>query len=187
MNADVLMFYSKSRDSEAGKGANEYVKDPSLYYALSRIKDWRKVLSNFHMHPFTFNQREYNSIEHAFQAEKIRLASEEAASRFEIGNYIGDQDASVAQKNRKLVRLSPELLRKWNSVKTKKMADIAHEKYNQCPFAMHVLILTRQAQLWHIVMRSKYPVRFTHLENIRLVESARTEGIDGPQNTGPEY
>lgn len=163
------MFYSKSKDVKAGKGVNEYVENESEYLELNGVKDWRRVLSNFHMHPFTFEGREYNSIEHAFQAEKIRLVNGEAASRFEIGKDIGDQDASVAQKNRKLVKLDPVAISEWNKIKDKKMADIALEKYRQCPFAMHVLMLTNHAQLWHIVMRSKHPVRFKHLEIIRSV------------------
>lgn len=46
------------------------------------------------------------------------------------------------------------------------MAEIARAKYSQCADARRVLLATRNAQLWHIVPRSK-PVRFHHLEAIR--------------------
>ena len=39
---------------------------------MERIKDWRKVLSNFHVAPFILDDNEWNSVEHFFHAVKFR-------------------------------------------------------------------------------------------------------------------
>ena len=61
---DKLLFYSKSADKATGKGSNEIVQDASLYTQLNDIKDWRKMLSNFHMCVFKYDGYTYNTIEH---------------------------------------------------------------------------------------------------------------------------
>jgi len=68
---DKLYYYSKSANKPVGKGVNEYIKDISKYKKLSEIKNWRKILSNFHKYTFTYENKNYNSVEHAFQARKI--------------------------------------------------------------------------------------------------------------------
>jgi ribA/ribD-fused uncharacterized protein len=165
---DKLYFYSKSKDEIPGKGANEHVDVPDDYAELAKIKDWRKVLSNFHVCPFKYQGKTYRTIEHVFQAMKIALADKEKALHFtvESGHEIGQGDGGVAQKNRKLVKLTPQHLAHWDKIKAQVMHDAAVEKYKACTEARKVLKATKCAQLWHIVMRSK-PVRFIHLENIR--------------------
>ena len=95
---DVLAFYSKSRDIAPGKGAQENTSD--TYEDLASIKNWRKILSNFHCYPFKYGDYTYNSIEHVFQAIKIKLAAEEKAKWFtlESGHEIGQGDGALAQK-----------------------------------------------------------------------------------------
>jgi predicted NAD-dependent protein-ADP-ribosyltransferase YbiA (DUF1768 family) len=167
---DKLYFYSKSRDVYPGKGANEQVKDESLYAELSAFKDFRRILSNFHVCPFKFEDLTYNSIEHAFQAKKIELVDPEKAKWFttESGHKIGQGDGSMAQKNRKLVVLPPADLKKWNQSKMQIMKRISIAKYFECEEAKKVLLATKQAQLWHIVSR-KPAMRFVHLEEIRTM------------------
>ena len=166
---DRLSFYSKSRDSKAGKGANEYVENGMLYENLNKIKDWRKVLSNFHYYPFVYEGHTYNTIEHVFQAKKIELADKEKALWFtvESGNEIGQGDGEIARKNRKLVKLDNALLVEWGKIKDQIIKDAAVQKYLVCEEARNVLIETKEAQLWHIMPRAK-PIRFTHLEEIRV-------------------
>lgn len=168
MSIDKLFFYSKSRDAAPGKGANEHVSNPEEYQTLDNIPHWRKVLSNFHYCPFKYNGYTYNTIEHVFQAEKIRLANPEKSYWFtvESGHEIGQGDGALAQKNRKLVRLTSEQLAEWNQIKHDIMESAAIEKYKTCSHARKVLRATRDAELWHVVSRQK-PTRFTHLERIR--------------------
>lgn len=170
MTTDVLAFYSKSRDALPGKGAHERIACPARYEELSRTPHWRRILSNFHVAPFVFQDdgRTYNSIEHAFQASKIMLADPERAALFSLdsGHEIGLGDGAVAQRNRKLVTLGPAVLDAWARISGEVMARAAACKYAQCPEARAVLGATLDAELWHIVSR-KEPTRFLHLEAIR--------------------
>jgi ribA/ribD-fused uncharacterized protein len=165
---DRFYFYSKSRDAKPGKGTNEYVHDSSVYEKLGKIKDWRKVLSNFHLYPFEYEGYTYNTIEHVFQAKKIELVDAEKALWFtlESGHEIGQGDGEVARKNRKLVTLNQDELREWGKIKDQIMFEAEVHKYKSCVLARHVLEETKNAELWHVVPRSK-PIRFIHLEIIR--------------------
>ena len=165
---DSFSFYSKSADKKPGKGVNEFVSIPEKYIEISKIKDWRKVLSNFHVSPFVFEGKRYNTIEHVFQSKKIALVDPAKADFFtlESGHEIGQGDGSVAQKNRKLVVLQKPELDTWFRISGNVMEKAAIAKFTQCPEAMYVLKLTGDAELWHIVSRKK-PVRFLHLEKIR--------------------
>jgi ribA/ribD-fused uncharacterized protein len=165
---DKLFFYSKSRNVLPGKGANESVQDINMYPNLCKIKDWRKVLSNFNVHPFEYEGKTYNSIEHVFQAKKIELVDKEKSLLFtvESDSEIGKGDGEIARKHRKLVKLDKDMLYKWSQIRDKIMEDAATCKYQSCEEARNVLIATNQAELWHIVSRSN-PVRFEHLERIR--------------------
>lgn len=165
---DKFYFYSKSKDVKPGNGVNEIVFDIGIYDELSKIKDWRKILSNFHVYPFEYNGYTYNTIEHAFQAKKIELVDKEKSLWFTIEseNEIGKGNGEIARKNRKLVKLNKDMLEKWSTIRDNILEDISIQKYKQCDIAKNVLKLTKNAELWHIVSRSK-PIRFEHLERIR--------------------
>jgi predicted NAD-dependent protein-ADP-ribosyltransferase YbiA (DUF1768 family) len=167
---DCFYFYSKSVDKKPGKGVNEFVEDPDVYQELSMVKHWRRILSNFHVSPFMFNGKTYNSIEHVFQSKKIALVDPVKADYFtlESGHEIGQGDGGMAQKNRKLVILSKSDIAKWFQISTHIMEQASFAKYQQCPDALATLKLTGEAELWHIVSRKK-PVRFEHLEKIRYL------------------
>jgi predicted NAD-dependent protein-ADP-ribosyltransferase YbiA (DUF1768 family) len=72
MEEDKLFYYSKSANKQAGKGVNEFVSNYNEYDKLNKIKDWRKMLSNFYVANFTYNAKTYYTVEHAFQAKKNR-------------------------------------------------------------------------------------------------------------------
>lgn len=167
MEQPKFFFYSKSRDCLPGKGANE-TGNPDDFQELRKIKDWRKILSNFHVSPFEWNGRTWNSIEHAFQATKIALADPDKAFLFtmESQSELGLGDGAMAQKNRKIVKLSKEQIRQWGAQSSFVMEDIARSKYMQCELAATVLQHTKDAELWHIVSR-KPATRFEHLERLR--------------------
>ncbi len=175
-----IAFKSNSADKKPGKGVHECISDPTAYKPLESIKDFRKYLSNFDSSvsfvwqgpfdkPYTFR-----SIEHAFQAAKIHIANPVAALKFtvESGDAIGLGDGALAQKKRKLVKLTPEQLIVWSGMSIETMKSIAIAKYTQNPgsIASTVLKNTKDAELWHIVTSRGKPselVRFEHLEYIR--------------------
>jgi predicted NAD-dependent protein-ADP-ribosyltransferase YbiA (DUF1768 family) len=169
MSVDKLYFHSRSKDAEPGVGVNEFAKDENAYEELKKIKDWRKVLSNFHFCPFTYKGFTYNTIEHVYQSQMIGLVCPEKAYLFtlESGDEIGKGDARVARKNRKMVKLDKIMLAKWEGMIDDVQYEAALSKYNTCPEALKILRATGEAELWHLVCRSKTHIRFTHLERLR--------------------
>lgn len=168
---DRFVFYSGSADKAPGRGVNE-IGDPSKYKELSKIKDWRKVLSNFHVFPFKYDGNTWNSIEHVFQSKKIKLVDPIRSFEFTIesGSEIGLGDGKVAQRNRKIVVLSGEQLKIWDGMKDRIMSEAAIEKYKVCCEALNILKLTNEAELYHIERSRGKPsklVHFKHLEEIR--------------------
>lgn len=170
----TFVFYSGSADAKPGKGVNEYV-DPDMiskYAPLSKEKDWRRVLSNFDVCPFVFEGKTYRTIEHVFQSKKIALADPGEADKFtvESGHPIGQGDGAVAQKNRKLVKLTLPQLQQWDDMKDDVMERATVAKYAQCPEKLRILKLTDGATLLHLMKVRGKPsnlVRFEHLERIR--------------------
>jgi predicted NAD-dependent protein-ADP-ribosyltransferase YbiA (DUF1768 family) len=165
---DKLCYYSKSRNVAVGKGKNEFVNDISVYEELNKIDNWRKILSNFYTEPFLYENKRYNSIEHAFQAKKTALVDKEKAEYFTIdsNHHIGLGDGSVAKKNNKLVILNKEQLKYWNTNKDKIMTDITYQRILQSNTYKNVLKLTKKAELWHVMVR-KGIVRNKYLEDLR--------------------
>lgn len=165
---DKIYYYSKSRDVTVGNGIHEYIQNPKDYHILNNIPNFRKILSNFHVFPFKYGNYYYNTIEHAFQSEKMRLVDENIAFNFtyDAANVIGMGDGLLARKNRKLIKLNTDQLNHWNSIKDEIMKNITEEKIKQCEIYKTVLLATNSAQLWHIIMRGK-PVRNIYLEQIR--------------------
>ncbi len=170
---DRFVFYSRSADKKPGKGANE-IGDPNRYKELSDVKDWRKVLSNFHVHPFKYDGYTWNTIEHVFQSKKIGLVNPDMAFQFtrESGSALGMGDGLMARKNRKLVVLSSDQLKVWDEMKDCIMREAAIEKYKACGEALRILKLTGEAELYHLEVARGKPsklVRFGHLEYIRTL------------------
>eukprot|EP00466_Bigelowiella_natans_P004584 jgi/Bigna1/79980/fgenesh1_pg.66_\ len=183
---DVLRFYSKSSDKPPGGGAGEKTKQPAearLYNALSQIKDWRKVLSNFHSEEFAFEMPvpsgnggdssseekwKFQTAEHAFQASKFFVAGfQDCARRFVEGakGYVGPSGLH-ARKGRKLIVLSKLQLRRWHEIRFEVMESIWAAKFSQCALARRTLLATNYAELWHIVQRGR-PQRWAGLERLR--------------------
>jgi predicted NAD-dependent protein-ADP-ribosyltransferase YbiA (DUF1768 family) len=48
---------------------------------LAGVRHWRRMLSNFWPADFTLAERTYRTVEHAFQAAKIALASSSCYDR----------------------------------------------------------------------------------------------------------
>ena len=109
--SDKLFFYSKSRHVIPGKGAREVVLNPESYSALSEIKDWRKILSNFHESPFVWRGKNGTQLKTHFNLQRLSLL----IKRRQIisGHVIGVGDGLVARKNRKLVVLDNVHIREW--------------------------------------------------------------------------
>jgi len=165
---DALCYYSKSRDAAPGKGVNEHIQDAHKYVELSRIRDWRKILSNFYVAPFIYQGKTYNTVEHAIHATKFKLANPVKADWFTVdsGHEIGQGGGLDARKKRKLVALDVNELERWNRVKDQVMHEIMLAKFTQNDASRNALMHTRDTQLWHVVVR-KGIIRVFELEAVR--------------------
>jgi predicted NAD-dependent protein-ADP-ribosyltransferase YbiA (DUF1768 family) len=166
--SDKLCYYSKSKHVDAGSGCNEFVGNISKYSELNKIKDWRRILSNFYVEPFEYEGNIYNSVEHAFQSCKIRLANKEMANYFTVGSnhYIGLGDGALAQRSRKIVVLSKSQIRKWDCIKYNIMIQITLQRILQSTKYKNILLLTGNAELWHVISRNGV-IRNKYLEELR--------------------
>jgi hypothetical protein len=179
---DVFVFKSNSADKAPGKGVNEHLVKGHTYTELSKIKDWRRMLSNFDVAEFDWSgegvlpepfppMTRWNSIEHAFQGSKHWWKGhKKEALRFTLAGDIGKGDGAEAQKNRKLVKISD--MTGWDELSWKVMASAAEAKYTQNPERMRMLKATAPAELFHLeTQRGKKSdiVPFTHLEYIRTL------------------
>jgi predicted NAD-dependent protein-ADP-ribosyltransferase YbiA (DUF1768 family) len=70
---DKFVFFSGSADAKPGFGGTREKKNTSIEYSeLAKIKNWRRMLSNFYVKPFVLDDNTWNSVEHFFHAVKFR-------------------------------------------------------------------------------------------------------------------
>ena len=178
----VFVFKSNSADKAPGKGVNEQLAKGQVFTELSKIKDWRRMLSNFDVAEFDWSgegvlpepfpaKTRWNSIEHAFQGAKHWWKGHKKdALRFTLSGDIGKGDGAEAQKNHKLVKIDD--MAGWDDLSWKVMASAAEAKYTQNPERMRMLKATAPAVLFHLTtQRGKKSdiVPFKHLEYIRTL------------------
>ena len=166
---DALCFYSNSPNSLPGAARHERVNSLSRYTALQEILDWRRKLSNFGVAPFQLDGKTWRTVEHYFQAQKLRLVDPEFAEIFtvESGNILGTEGNGLdARRMRKAKILSRELLEIWDSQKDKVMDRAWRAKFYQNEEMKKVLLATGEAELLHSGPRIPLQ-RFVGLEVIR--------------------
>lgn len=169
MAQDILTFYSGSLNRLPGEGVNERVFLSEEYKQLSRILNWRKMLSNFWIAPFQIHEKTYRTVEHYFQSEKLRLVDKELADTFtvESGTLLGTEGTGLdARQMRKAKLLTAEQLHVWESRKDEVMNRAWRAKFLQNESLQRVLLATNSAELWHRCPRMQ-PERFVGVEHIR--------------------
>jgi hypothetical protein len=175
---DMLCFYASSADKPAGKGANEYVSDASVYAELDSITHWRRMFSSLFVfmngEKLVWRGRSYRSHSHAYQAAKFTTAGhDETAMLFsiesdsELGTYGSGLDAHRA---RKIINLSPQELALWYDEESQCKDEIYAAKYS-IPSVQKALLATGTAQLWNRGPRIRI-LRNTRLEAIRTMLAA---------------
>ena len=184
-DSSVFVFYSKSKDVMPGKGGNnhkdaekkwsEKVSDPTKFDELSRIKDWRKVLSNMWSGQnedkplFSLEGYEWASVEHWFHANKFRWMIEESEEYKDFYEKFTFNSGSEICKNAKLAlsaggrsgnvrgkKYRPKnvvLDPKWEEIKERIMLNGQKAKYEQDELSKKVLLATKDAKLRHLMLR----------------------------------
>jgi ribA/ribD-fused uncharacterized protein len=170
MNNDVLSFYSGSPNRSPGLGPYERISSVSRYKELEQILNWRQKLSNFAVAPFKLDEKTWRTVEHYFQAQKLRLVDTELAETFtvESGTFLGTEGTGLhARTMRKAKVLSKELLKVWDSQKDECMERAWKAKFSQNEEMKRVLLATGDAELFHSGPRIQLQ-RFIGLETIRI-------------------
>jgi len=97
----VFTFYSKSADRKPGKGKNEKIpkEKEDDFKELSKIKDWRKVLSNFWIvsQPFELDGHMWNSVEHYYHACKFKNYTEGSEKHDFYLKFTAESDSEVSK------------------------------------------------------------------------------------------
>lgn len=177
---DKFVFYSKSADKKPGIGTNEEKKTKIQYSELEKIKNWRKVLSNFYISPFIVDDNTWNSVEHFFHAVKFRNGKKSSKEYDFYKTFTLDskspwcEDAFLAKQAGKAGRVSeitgktfrkkigginiPEDIKMRQDFYTagipEKLQKIAFlAKFTQNPELKHILLATKDAELWHFTGR----------------------------------
>lgn len=169
MEPDRLTFYSKSADVIPGAGPQEIVASAMPYLALTEFAHWRRTLSNFWIAPFLWNGKRWNTVEHAFQAEKFRELDPQFYDMMSLdsNSLLSKQDGLVARQQRKHLILNYGQLKHWEGIRYELMANLLEAKFRSCEQCAQVLLLTGDAQLWHYAGRGLGYEQWNHLEAIR--------------------
>ena len=115
----------------------------------------------------------YRTIEHVFQAKKLAIADPSQAERFtvESGDPIGLGDGAMAQKHRKLVKLTLDQLEQWDHIKRDVMERAARQKFAQSPDKLRILKLTEGAKLVHLMTARGQKSTLDHFEHLERIRS----------------
>lgn len=167
ISSDKLFFFSGSAAKPPGMGVNES-GNPADYKELAAIPDWRKKLSNFWVAPINVDGKNWNTVEHYFQATKLAIANPEAANELSLdsGSELSKGDGDLARSSRKLIELNPQQLKNWDGMKSKVLEKGLAAKFSQHPELGQLLLATKNAQLWHGTPRSP-KTQQVELERVR--------------------
>jgi predicted NAD-dependent protein-ADP-ribosyltransferase YbiA (DUF1768 family) len=176
----VFQFYSKSKDLEPGKGSGEKISEDKIseYKELSKIKDWRKMLSNFYESEFKLDNKRWLSVEHYYQGSKFKNDNPEFYEKFSL-----DSDSDISKdpnlsksaggksgksKGKLLrpenVKIDKDFFKNGRSSKEMKLSQ--REKYKQNDKLKVMLLLTKDAKLTHF-SRGSPPIVFNETMELR--------------------
>ena len=174
----VLMFYSKSADKKPGKGNGETISEDKLieFNELAKIKNWRKVLSNFYTKPkendkvvplFKLDGLNWASVEHNYHGNKFKKNNPDYYKLFAIdsGSQIMDDPKKALGAGGKTGKIAGKKFRPKNITmdedffdgknNEKVMERAQQAKYEQDELARKVLLATKDAKLVHYVSSRK--------------------------------
>ena len=179
-NDIVFQFYSKSNDKPLpGKGTGETIPPEKIkdFVELSKIKEWRKKLSNFWTgNPIKLDGLTWLTVEHYYQANKFKIDNPEFYKLFALESSSDiSKDPELAKaaggktgkKGTQQVRDKKILIDKEFDKQSKVVMEKAmYAKFTQYEDLKQLLIATQKAKLVHFV-RANPPEIFENLMNVR--------------------
>lgn len=176
----VFQFYSKSRDPEPGKGSGEKIPEDKIseFKELSKIKNWRKMLSNFYESEFTLDNKKWLSVEHYYQGSKFKKDNPDFYEKFSLdsGSDISKDPNLAKSAGGKSGKSKGKILRPENiqidkdffkdNRSSQEMKAAQREKYSQNEKLKEMLLLTKDAKLTHF-SRGSPPIEFTETMELR--------------------
>ena len=173
-----LVFYSKSADKPPGKGTGEKIPADKLleFSELAKIKNWRRILSNFYTKPkekekvqplFKLDGLKWASVEHYFHGNKFKKNNRDYYKLFSInsGSQIMDDPKKALGAGGKTGRVAGKKFRPRSIVIDEDFYDgnnrenimerAQQAKYEQDELSKKVLLATKTAKLIHYVASRK--------------------------------
>ena len=174
----VFVFYSKSADKSPGKGTGEKIPADKLleFSELAKIKNWRRILSNFYTKPkekekvqplFKLDGLKWASVEHYFHGNKFKKNNRDYYKLFSInsGSQIMDDPKKALGAGGKTGKVAGKKFRPRNIVidedfydgnnRENVMERAQQAKYEQDELSKKVLLATKTAKLIHYVASRK--------------------------------
>jgi ribA/ribD-fused uncharacterized protein len=164
MSNSVIMFFSRSADVPAGRGAGEKLGNGDDFTELNKIKNWRRILSNFHQCEFEVDGYKWRSVEHYFHANKFIGTPLYIEYTLNSGSTLSKSDGTTA---RKVGRSNTMSVNNWDDIKKDVLLKGQIAKFTQCPECTLVLKLTGNAILTHKMSRMSPVITEYGLMNIR--------------------
>ena len=179
-NNIVFQFYNKSNSKPLpGKGVGETIPPENVkdFIELSKIKDWRKKLSNsWTNHPIKLDGLSWLSVEHYYQANKFKQDNPDFYKQFsmesssdiskdpDLAKGAGSDNGKFGTKQirDKKILIDKEFEKQGRVIMEKAM----YAKFTQHDELKQLLIATRDAKLVHFV-RASPPQVFENLMNVR--------------------
>ena len=169
---DVLFYFSKSKDVYPGTGVNEHAD--GNYDELSRIPNWRHMLSNFYISPFELDGETWGSVEHYYHSQKFKNTNPKFMKQFtwHSGSEFS-RDAMAAKSaggrsggkyRHKSILADEDFFA--SDAQTRAFTRSMFSKFTQNPLLTRTLLETKNAELWHGT-RGVPKHRVRTLENIR--------------------
>jgi len=148
---DKLFFTITSGNQYPGKGPNEYINpdNKNKYEKLSNIQNWRQKLTNFYPFQFYYNGRNYLSVEHAYQAEKISFNLNDSYQlSLDSGSKISTMTAKDIKEYGRNYRMTKEQIRNWDLRRKDVMEKILYAKFFEYSDVQDSLLNTLDAELY---------------------------------------
>ena len=187
-NDDIIFqFYSKSQNKAPGEGSGEKIPadDVERFGKLKKIKNWRKVLSNFWKEKIKYDGLTWNSAEHLYHALKFKKGHPEFYKKFSVesgsefsedpklakvaGGKSGKYSKKVDGKRKQFILRPKNIMADSDFFPKaeKHMKTVLEAKFIPAGLPRDVLKATEDAKLVHFRGRGGGTETWNHLMEIR--------------------